>query len=451
MQRRIKQAYIHSVWPKIILTVGIAATLICLIIFSLYDFKVSSNTHNSRITNLRLKQMERRMASLNEMFRLDALMAAETGNNAWVNSYISHKNEFNRLNNVIYQEDHGINIGSYRDVQLQFEYEDSALALVMKGKLDEAKNILYDKEYQQVNNTVTQKMLKLQQDFEERDERFNNISRKSNADRLHLFWAIIIVISLIWAMTFLLLSRYNLVLEKYASGQEEQNESLQKLNTELDQLVYSISHQTAGPIKSLQGLIHLYESDPEQMPLQDFLQMQKRVVKKLNEQISGMIYYSENLRAPLNISEFDLPKLINHRITDISARNVCKGVEISFTPGECKTIRSDRLRLKAVIDCLLSNAVQYHDSNKSNKQVNISCECDDEGFYIAIEDNGIGIAPENQQRIFKMFEKLNNISSGPGLGLYNVKEILNRLNGEISLSSEPGKGSVFKVVVRNVA
>lgn len=241
-----------------------------------------------------------------------------------------------------------------------------------------------------------------------------------------------------------------MTLEKYAGEQEEQNESLQKLNNELDQLVYSMSHQTAGPIKSLLGLIHLYQSDPDQIPLQDFLKMQFKTITKLNQQIAGMIYYSENLRAPLSISKFNLPNLIRQEIAEISSRNICKGAEITFSPGECKTIRSDRMRLKAVIDCLLSNAVLYHEKERQDKKVNISCDCDDEGFYIAIEDNGIGIAKEEQERIFNMFQKLNNISSGPGLGLYNVKEILNRLNGQISLSSEPGKGSVFKVVVRNV-
>lgn len=450
MSKGNRQAYIHSIWPKIILTVGIGATLLCLIIFSYYDFNISKNNHSSRITNLRLKQMERRMASLNEMFKLDALMAAETEDTSWVRSYVKHKMEFSKLNKIIHETDPEINILAMPEVQYQFKMETDALANVLHGQSEEAKILLYDKGYQQINNIVTQKLLKLQQEFEDRDERYNSISRKSNADRLHIFWAIIIVILLIWILTFLLLSKYNKALEEYACEQEEQNESLQKLNKELDQLVYSMSHQTAGPIKTLQGLISLYRSDPEQMPLQDFLKMQQKVVKKLDAQITGMIYYSENQRAPLSISEFSLPELIEDEIVELKSRSICKGAEITFTPGECKTIRTDRMRLRAVIDSLLKNAILYHDKGQQNKKVNISCECDDEGFYVAIEDNGIGIAPENQERIFQMFEKLNTISSGPGLGLYNVKEILNRLKGDVSVTSEVGKGSVFKVVVRNV-
>jgi signal transduction histidine kinase len=396
-----------------------------------------------------MKQTERRIASLNELFRLDALMAAETGDTGWTRSYVNHKLEFDRLSKIIQNTEPEINIAGLTEVRYQFKIETDALAYVQRGQLDEARSLLYDKGYQQINNIVTQKLLKLQQQFEEKDENYNRISERSNRDRLHIFWAIIIVISLIWILTFLLLSRYNTALEKYACEQEEQNESLSKLNKELDQLVYSMSHQTAGPIKSLLGLINLYRSDHDQMPLDDFLKMQHKVVRKLDAQITGVIYYSENLRAPLKISEFDLPTLIEDEIIEFKGKSICKGAEITFTPGECKTIRTDRMRLKAVIDCLLNNAVLYHEKEQQHKKVNISCDCDEEGFYVAIEDNGIGIAPENQERIFDMFEKLNHISSGPGLGLYNVKEILNRLKGDISVDSEVGKGSVFKVMVRN--
>jgi hypothetical protein len=172
MQLDKRQHYIHSIWPKVILTVGIAATLICLIVFSLYDFRSSSITHHARIINLRLKQKERRMASLNEMFRLDALMAAETGDTSWVNSYLIHKHEFDKLNDELYKAEPDININNYKEVRFQFACEDSALKYVQQGRLNEAKRILYDKGYQQVNNLVTQKLLKLQQTFEERDEKY---------------------------------------------------------------------------------------------------------------------------------------------------------------------------------------------------------------------------------------------------------------------------------------
>ena len=68
---------------------------------------------------------------------------------------------------------------------------------------------------------------------------------------------------------------------------------------------------------------------------------------------------------------------------------------------------------------------------------------------ILVKDNGIGIAEENQEKVFNMFYRVSNKSVGSGLGLYIVKEAVEKLRGEIGLRSEPGKGSEFNVRLPN--
>lgn len=119
--------------------------------------------------------------------------------------------------------------------------------------------------------------------------------------------------------------------------------------------------------------------------------------------------------------------------------------ELQLRVGEAITGRWDPMRLEQIIDNLLGNAVKYG----AGKPVEVIAESDEATAHIVVRDEGIGIAPNDQQRIFERFERAvsNRHYGGFGLGLWIVRNIVEAHGGEIRVSSEPGHGSMFEVTL----
>jgi len=98
---------------------------------------------------------------------------------------------------------------------------------------------------------------------------------------------------------------------------------------------------------------------------------------------------------------------------------------------------------------LVSNAQRYANLNQPEPFVKVSVNIQDESATIEVEDNGIGIQADYIPNIFNMFYRATQSRTGSGLGLYIVKETLNKLQGQIEVASELGKGSKFKVILPN--
>jgi len=98
-----------------------------------------------------------------------------------------------------------------------------------------------------------------------------------------------------------------------------------------------------------------------------------------------------------------------------------------------------------ILNNLISNAIKYADYSKSNSYILIKAWSEAKQLIIAIEDNGIGIEAALQPKIFDMFYRATTLSSGSGLGLYIVKESLEKMQGSIAFQSEFTKGSTFQI------
>ncbi len=120
-----------------------------------------------------------------------------------------------------------------------------------------------------------------------------------------------------------------------------------------------------------------------------------------------------------------------------------KTVEIRTKVSNGIPFYSDRSRLTIVLNNLISNAIRYRNPAEENQFVDVDVTVSKAGANIFIADNGIGIAPEHQEKIFEMFYRVSQRSMGSGLGLYIVKEAVDKLNGSVQVSSDVGKGSKF--------
>ena len=239
-------------------------------------------------------------------------------------------------------------------------------------------------------------------------------------------------------------------IDKRKKAEEElelKNAQLAKTNEELDRFVYSASHDMRAPLSSLLGLIHLSEKTdrPEEVSL--FLQMMKDRIKTMEGFIKEVTDYSRNTRLDLTTTSVNLEKLVHEVVQTLAYAVVNTKVRIDIQINTQLEILTDPNRLKVIINNLLSNAYKYHNFDQTDPFIFIGAIQKGDHVIITVKDNGLGIAPEHHTRIFDMFYRASESSEGSGLGLYIVKETLDKLVGSISVQSSIGKGSEFTVTL----
>jgi signal transduction histidine kinase len=227
----------------------------------------------------------------------------------------------------------------------------------------------------------------------------------------------------------------------------ESNKLLKKSNEELDRFVYSTSHDLRAPLASVLGLINISENTDNVADLKKYLSMMKGRVHALDGFIKDITDYSRNNRTEINSAAINLQQLATEIWESLKYSQKAESIhfEMDFEPG--LIIESDPHRLQVILTNLISNAIRYHDSKKTHRYVRLSCKRTDKSFVLSVEDNGQGIAPEYHTKIFQMFFRANETSTGSGLGLYIVNEAIAKLSGQLQLESEPAQGSTFTVEI----
>lgn len=233
---------------------------------------------------------------------------------------------------------------------------------------------------------------------------------------------------------------------------KEQNKALKKTNAELDRFVYSTSHDLRAPLTSLLGLINIVDRNlPEaEADQRERIGMMKQSVTKLDSFIEDIINYSRNSRTEIEKVDIHFEALVNESLQALKymeGEHICK---INVEVVQMGKFISDNKRILVNLNNLIGNAIKYRDKSKQNSYVNISIHSDDSKATIKVEDNGIGIAEDKQSKIFEMFYRGTKFSQGSGLGMYIVKETLEKLNGTITLNSKINVGSTFAVSIPNL-
>jgi PAS domain S-box-containing protein len=223
----------------------------------------------------------------------------------------------------------------------------------------------------------------------------------------------------------------------------EQNELLAKANAELDRFVYSVSHDLRAPLSSVRGLITIAEKSDDIQELKSYLGMMHDRVNALEKFIRDIIDYSRNSRLEVIREPVVLNELIHEIRESLRFTDEMNSVSINSQIPEDFAIISDKVRLKIVLNNLLSNALKYHDHGKPHSFVSIYAAADNGQIKITMEDNGIGIDHRLLPNIFKMFYRASENSRGSGLGLYIARETAAKLGGSITAESELGKGTRF--------
>jgi signal transduction histidine kinase len=145
----------------------------------------------------------------------------------------------------------------------------------------------------------------------------------------------------------------------------------------------------------------------------------------------------------------NVKELVNNVVIRYSNEPCFGNISFEITAREKFPFYTDQERLENILDNIIRNALHFYDPNKAHSFVRITIMIDSIDAYVEILDNGVGIGKAHQGQIFNMFYKASSLSKGAGLGLYIVKESLHQLHGNITVESEIGFGSLFKIRVPN--
>ncbi len=226
---------------------------------------------------------------------------------------------------------------------------------------------------------------------------------------------------------------------------KKQNRMLEKANLELDQFVYSASHDLRSPLTSILGLINIARQSKDQEEINHCLNLMNERVNKLDEIILDIIDFSKNSKLGLSCDKIDLHKLFNEILESYQHIIKYENIQITLLIEPGFYIYSDVYRIKIILKNILINALRFYNKASGNPWIIIEAFEDKRSVKIAIEDNGEGIKKEEQKKIFNMFYRGSERSKGSGLGLYIAKEFVEKLNGNISVQSIYNQGSRFIV------
>ena len=227
------------------------------------------------------------------------------------------------------------------------------------------------------------------------------------------------------------------------------NAELMKSNMELDKFVYSISHDLRAPLLSVLGIIKLAQEDTVDTEMTEHLMLMESSIRRLDGFILDILDYSRNSKHELKKSKIDFRDVFSTVTNNLKYINGSRKIDIKLNVEGTSSFYSDKERISVVLNNLISNAVWYQNPEVSNPFVDVNIDLSDTETNIIVKDNGIGISKENQQKVFEMFYRASKNSVGSGLGLYVVKEIVDKLNGKIEVESEPGRGSSFIIHLPN--
>lgn len=233
---------------------------------------------------------------------------------------------------------------------------------------------------------------------------------------------------------------------------KRQNQELMKINSELDSFVYRVSHNLRSPLTSVLGLIQITRlGNLTEDELSNYLSLMEKSILRLDSTIKDILDYSQNTRKEIEVKEVDLEKLAQETVNQFRYYEGFAKAEISIQVDNGVPFYSDPFRVNVILGSLVSNAVKFVDlTTKPKPHIDIVSRIDKEKALIKVEDNGVGIEKENIGRVFEMFFKTSQKGAGAGLGLYIVKEAVEKLGGTVSLVSERGRGTTVTVEIPNM-
>lgn len=258
------------------------------------------------------------------------------------------------------------------------------------------------------------------------DHSFRN-AQQSSQPKLILAGGILID-SMIF-MLFVLLAKANKQALRYA---DQMNENLEEKNGELEQYVYSASHDLKSPLFSIQGYAHLLKEcveDEDYESIPEFVENISRGTDRMRQNIESLLEVSKAGTTSPELEQAMVAEIIEHAIEHMDDIGVLPRSSITLE-GDAP-VMIDRVRFNQVFENLFSNSAKYADPARPVRVKIQVLDLDDSHACIRFSDNGIGIEEQYRDKVFELFQRLSNDSGGNGVGLSIVKRVIESFHGKI--------------------
>ncbi|WP_117594447.1 ATP-binding protein [Haloprofundus halophilus] len=231
--------------------------------------------------------------------------------------------------------------------------------------------------------------------------------------------------------------RYKVELEQLVADLEESNERL-------EQFAYAASHDLQEPLRMVSSYLQLIEDRADEElteETEEFLEFAVDGADRMRDMIHGLLAYSRVEGQGNTLEPVDLNEVVGDVRDDLDVCITESDADVAV--AELPRVMGDERQLRQVFQNLLNNALEY--SGDERPRVRISADRNRSMWEISVRDEGIGIGPDEQDRVFEVFQRLHpqNDHGGSGIGLALCERIVERHGGDIWVESEPGEGTVF--------
>ena len=223
------------------------------------------------------------------------------------------------------------------------------------------------------------------------------------------------------------------------------NTELLRINSDLDNFVYTASHDLKAPVLNIEGLLQALKLSMEKEKhdqIGRIMEMMNVSVIKFKETIQALTEVARtNKNLDEKVEEVDLEEILEDIRLSINEQIMEAGARIQ-PELDCSGLRFSKSNMRSILLNLITNAIKYR-SPERLPLITICCKADNGRLVIKVKDNGLGIPESQLEKIFIMFKRYHTHTEGTGVGLYLVKRIVENYGGSIEVESTEGQGSTF--------
>jgi PAS domain S-box-containing protein len=235
---------------------------------------------------------------------------------------------------------------------------------------------------------------------------------------------------------------------------EVKNNQLTRTNNDLDNFIYTASHDLKAPIINIEGLVGALESTfKEDCKKNDEVNVLIGMIQQSVDRFKETIKDLTEVAKVQNSGEEELTEVSIHDMLEEVKLNIKSLIDNSNAViysdfYKAPFIYFSKKNLRSIIYNLLSNAIKYKSPDRPVVIKVASSKPDSEHILLTVEDNGLGIKEADKGKVFTMFKRLHQHVEGTGVGLSIVKKIIDNNGGTIDIESEPGRGTIFKIYLK---
>ena len=228
---------------------------------------------------------------------------------------------------------------------------------------------------------------------------------------------------------------------------ERANESLRKVNDELDNFIYKTSHDIRGPLASLKGMCSVAMMDVTDALALDYLKKLDITAEKLNTILTRLLIVNQINNSAIATEYIDFHQIVSDVLLLEKKKGIPPNLTVRRQIQEGIEYYSDKEFIRIIFENLIDNAIKFHNRSSRGPFVSVEVASRNGQLFIRVTDNGIGINQVKPDKVFQMFSRASERSETGGIGLYITKTAVQKLGGDIDFSTTTEGFTEFSVTL----